>query len=203
MFLLPHLLTYSNPSWISCSDPYVKLALLMNGKRIKKKKSTIKKCTLNPYYNESFSFEVAFEQIQVSRRYSRLWQEGYLSQIDHTSAFVQVKKCERIYTRLQMLIASQNFWPFLKSHPIVRGRWTLLKFTLIWNGHTAKCTCPVSYHICDWGPQDPGSWGPCWGPQKIWGVVAPAVGMGTATRPLFYYHSTAVRLRRYITGVGH
>lgn len=46
-------------------DPYVKLSLLMNGKRIKKKKSTIKKCTLNPYYNESFSFEVAFEQIQV------------------------------------------------------------------------------------------------------------------------------------------
>ena len=50
-----------------CADPYVKLALLMNGKRIKKKKSTIKKCTLNPYYNESFSFEVAFEQIQVQR----------------------------------------------------------------------------------------------------------------------------------------
>jgi len=49
----------------TCTDPYVKLALLMNGKRIKKKKSTIKKCTLNPYYNESFSFEVAFEQIQV------------------------------------------------------------------------------------------------------------------------------------------
>jgi synaptotagmin-1 len=46
------------------SDPYVKLSLLMNGKRIKKKKSTIKKCTLNPYWNESFTFEVAFEQIQ-------------------------------------------------------------------------------------------------------------------------------------------
>jgi synaptotagmin-1 len=46
------------------SDPYVKIALLMNGKRFKKKKTTIKKCTLNPYYNESFSFEVAFEQIQ-------------------------------------------------------------------------------------------------------------------------------------------
>lgn len=47
-------------------DPYVKLALIQNGKRIKKKKTTIKKCTLNPYFNESFTFEVPFEQIQVS-----------------------------------------------------------------------------------------------------------------------------------------
>lgn len=46
------------------SDPYVKVALVSNGKRVKKKKTTIKKCTLNPHYNESFSFEVPFERIQ-------------------------------------------------------------------------------------------------------------------------------------------
>ena len=45
------------------SDPYVKISLMSNGKRIKKKKTSVKKCTLNPYFNESFQFEVPFEQI--------------------------------------------------------------------------------------------------------------------------------------------
>jgi hypothetical protein len=54
-------------------DPYVKISLMLNGKRVKKKKTTIKKCTLNPYYNESFSFEVPFEQIQVLCSMPDVW----------------------------------------------------------------------------------------------------------------------------------
>ncbi|XP_031425616.1 synaptotagmin Va isoform X2 [Clupea harengus] len=46
------------------SDPFVKLVLQHNGKRVKKKKTTVKQNTLNPYFNESFSFEIPFAQIQ-------------------------------------------------------------------------------------------------------------------------------------------
>lgn len=64
MFVRCHNLTL--PFSCLLADPYVKIHLMQNGKRLKKKKTTIKKNTLNPYYNESFSFEVPFEQIQVT-----------------------------------------------------------------------------------------------------------------------------------------
>ncbi len=40
------------------ADPYVKIYLLYNDQRIAKKKTHVKKRTLNPVFNESFVFDL-------------------------------------------------------------------------------------------------------------------------------------------------
>lgn len=46
-------------------DPFVKVHLILNKRKWKKKKTSVKKNTLSPYFNEAFVFEVPFNQIQV------------------------------------------------------------------------------------------------------------------------------------------
>ncbi|XP_065159191.1 synaptotagmin-6-like isoform X2 [Atheta coriaria] len=46
------------------SDPYVKVYLLCQGKRIKKKKTSVMKNTLHPIYNEAMVFDVPSENIE-------------------------------------------------------------------------------------------------------------------------------------------
>jgi len=46
----------------SKSDPYVKVELVSKSKKIKKKKTSIKRKNLNPVYNESMLFDVLQEQ---------------------------------------------------------------------------------------------------------------------------------------------
>ncbi|KAH8398902.1 hypothetical protein KR222_005989 [Zaprionus bogoriensis] len=46
------------------SDPYVKVWLQFGDKRVEKRKTPIFTCTLNPVFNESFSFNVPWEKIR-------------------------------------------------------------------------------------------------------------------------------------------
>ncbi|XP_076015945.1 synaptotagmin-10 isoform X2 [Genypterus blacodes] len=46
------------------SDPYVKVYLICDGRRLKKRKTTTKKCTLNPVYNEAIIFDIPPENVE-------------------------------------------------------------------------------------------------------------------------------------------
>ncbi len=47
------------------SDPYVKVAIISKGKRIKKKKTSVMKNTLHPVFNESMLFDIPQDQIET------------------------------------------------------------------------------------------------------------------------------------------
>ncbi|XP_012683189.2 synaptotagmin VIII isoform X2 [Clupea harengus] len=64
------------------SDPYVKIQLILDRKKWKKKKTSVKKKTLNPYFNESFTFDVSFDQIQRVRLVISVWDHDNVSRND-------------------------------------------------------------------------------------------------------------------------
>lgn len=43
------------------SDPYVKVILLIHGKKVRKKKTSVQANTLNPSYNESLEFDLSID----------------------------------------------------------------------------------------------------------------------------------------------
>lgn len=46
------------------SDPYVKVSLICDGRRLKKRKTTTKKSTLNPVYSEAIIFDIPPENVE-------------------------------------------------------------------------------------------------------------------------------------------
>ncbi|CAH1799974.1 unnamed protein product, partial [Owenia fusiformis] len=70
------------------SDPYVKLWLMYQGKKIEKKKTEIKMRNLNPVYNESFIFQVPYEKIRETTIHISVYDWDRMSRNDLIGQFV-------------------------------------------------------------------------------------------------------------------
>ncbi|KAM4554378.1 synaptotagmin VIII isoform 1-T3 [Fundulus diaphanus] len=64
------------------SDPFVKVQLTLDKRKWKKKTTSVKKKTLNPYFNESFTFEVSMDQIQRVSLVISVWDYDAMSRND-------------------------------------------------------------------------------------------------------------------------
>ncbi|XP_061696625.1 synaptotagmin VIII [Syngnathoides biaculeatus] len=66
------------------SDPYVKVQLALDKRKWKKKKTSVKKNTLNPYYNEAFVFKVTLAQIRRVNLVISVWDRDPMTPDDST-----------------------------------------------------------------------------------------------------------------------
>ncbi|XP_042293496.1 synaptotagmin-8 [Sceloporus undulatus] len=64
------------------SDPYVKVQLILNKKKWKKKRTSVKKNTLSPYFNEAFVFYVPFNLIQNVDLVISIWDHDKVTKDD-------------------------------------------------------------------------------------------------------------------------
>ncbi|XP_029952046.1 synaptotagmin VIII [Salarias fasciatus] len=64
------------------SDPYVKVQLALDKRKWKKRKTSIKKKTLSPYFNESFTFDVTLSQIQRVNLVISVWDHDAVTRND-------------------------------------------------------------------------------------------------------------------------
>jgi len=92
-------------------DPYVKIYLVHNGQRVSKKKTHVKKRTLNPVFNESFVFDLpatATSLDSISLEFLVLdWDRVTKNEVRNRSS---VSSCFMYTECLQLLIALFFFY---------------------------------------------------------------------------------------------
>jgi len=104
----------------SLSDPYVKIWLCHEGKKVEKKKTIIKEKTLNPVFNESFIFNVPYERIRHTSLnisvmdYDRLGRNELIGQIvlGSKSGPMEVKHWNEMFAKSRTPVAQ---WHILKD----------------------------------------------------------------------------------------
>ncbi|KAG7173742.1 Synaptotagmin-17-like [Homarus americanus] len=60
-------------SLVRGADPYVRVSLVVRGRHLKSKKTSVKKNTLTPSFNESFSFQIASPELREASLVVTVW----------------------------------------------------------------------------------------------------------------------------------
>ncbi|XP_033101651.1 synaptotagmin-7-like isoform X1 [Anneissia japonica] len=102
------------------SDPYVKIWHMYKGKRVEKKKTTVKKCTLNPVFNEEFVFDVNLDKIRDTSFIISVLDRDRISKNDiigsvligHKTSPLEMKHWNEMFAKARQPIAQ---WHLLKD----------------------------------------------------------------------------------------
>ncbi|RXN33027.1 arachidonate 5-lipoxygenase-like protein [Labeo rohita] len=91
------------------SDPYVKVSLICDGRRLKKRKTTTKKNTLNPVYNEAIIFDIPPENVeQVSLSITVMDYDRYRYTVPRKIMTRQLEELTTNYTRVREQLNINN-----------------------------------------------------------------------------------------------
>ena len=104
------------------ADPYVKVSLMCHGRRVKKKKTQVKKATLNPVYNEAIVFDVPGDSIDdVSLLinvidYDRYWLRRSHSPTSNCCRYAFVTVCVLVRSCMYLYLYVRSFVRCLITH---------------------------------------------------------------------------------------
>ena len=102
------------------ADPYVKIWLMHDGKKVEKKKTAIKEKTLNPQFNESFIFNCTYDRIRQTSLvisvmdYDRMGRNELIGQIvlGSKSGPMEMKHWNEMFAKSRTQVAQ---WHILKD----------------------------------------------------------------------------------------
>ncbi|XP_077817791.1 synaptotagmin-8 isoform X1 [Macaca mulatta] len=132
------------------AEPYVKVQLMLNQRKWKKRKTATRKGTAAPYFNEAFTFMVPFSQVQVGLREAGAERDPVPDHEDHSLS------------------------PPTPTHGLSLHR----MWTWCWPSGTAACRSGLSpWARCTWVPGPRGS--PCNTGQTCWPTPGGPLPSGT------------------------
>ena len=120
MFTHNNAITWNLNICLCGADPYVKIWLMHDGKKVEKKKTSTKEKTLNPVFNESFIFSCTYDRIRQTSLvisvmdYDRMGRNELIGQIvlGSKSGPMEMKHWNEMFAKSRQPVAQ---WHILKD----------------------------------------------------------------------------------------